>query len=67
MLIEKLIIKMQECGVEINEDEIISMQIGEEDVQNQQDQFQQQEMAEAPTWDMIVSFGGARGDDGIKN
>ena len=58
---------MQECGVEINEDEIISMQIGEEDVQNQQDQFQQQEMAEAPTWDMIVSFGGARGDDGIKN
>lgn len=30
---------MQECGVEINEDEIISMQIGEEDVQNQQDQF----------------------------
>lgn len=33
MLIEKLIIKMQESGIEINEDEIIAMQIGEEDVQ----------------------------------
>jgi len=69
--------KMQDCGIEINEDELIEMQMGgtapedeETDMQqNPAEQFGGQEIEDEDknTWDIIVAYGGALGSDGQKN
>lgn len=65
--------KMQDCGIEINEDELIEMQMGgntpqenEEIQENPAEQFGGEEIEDEDknTWDIIVAYGGAVGSDG---
>lgn len=64
---------MQDCGIEINEDELIEMQMGgntpqenEEIQENPAEQFGGEEIEDEDknTWDIIVAYGGAVGSDG---
>ena len=61
---------MQDCGIEINEDELLEMQQDDEDEmliqQHRGEQFGGEEIEDEAknTWDIIVAFGGAVGKDG---
>ena len=59
-MIEKLLIKMQECGIEVTEQELIEMQTG-----SQQEEERPQTAQTKSGLDMIVTFGAIASEKSI--